>query len=236
MRPALLCSALLLLFAQALSAPTARAARASLPPQQVQLDALTRDTQKHSLGNGRMEVVWWIPPEYWQISVAQQKDATPEVLSGLSQTFNDYNIVAVVQATVADDMEYRFTPEADVRDSTVLIDPQGRTHAVLAEDKIPTRLAATLAFLKPVLANGIGPMGRSMYFLVFPGNDAQGRRLIDPLGDGVARVQTTNKRHDFRLPLGSLLPDKGDTTTGESFPGDFLYNPYTGRQLDVPRP
>lgn len=235
MRPALICSALLLLFAQSLPGP-ARAARVALPPEQVQLDALTRDTQKHGLGSGSMEVVWWIPPEYWQVAVTQQKGATPEMLAGLGQTFNDYNIVAVVQATMAEDLEYRFTPEADVRESTVLIDPQGHTHAVLAEDKVPTRLASTLAFLKPILANGIGPMGRSMYFLVFPGNDARGNRLIDPLGDGLAQVRTTNKRHDFRLPLGSLLPDKRDAATGESFPGDFMYNPYTGRSLDVSRP
>ncbi|WP_141456057.1 hypothetical protein [Pseudoxanthomonas sp. z9] len=223
------------LAAQALPGP-AHAARVSVPPQEVKLDALTRDTQKHSLGGGRMEMVWWIPPEYWQISVAQNKGTDPETTADLGRMFGDYNIVAVVQGTVASDMEYRFTPESDVRDSTVLIAPDGRVLSVVAEDKVPARLAATLAFLRPILANSIGPLGKSMYFLVFPGNDAAGKRLADPLGDGHLRVKTSSKTHDFRLPLGSLLPDKRDAASGESFPGDFLYNPYTGRQLDASQP
>lgn len=228
-------SLLFLLSALLLPAP-ARAARTALPAAQVKLDELTRDTQRHRLANGNVEVVWWIPLEYWEASLAQEKGVDPDALQRIRDTFGDYNVVAVLQASVADDLQYRFTSEDEVHALTVLIDLQGHPHPAIASDDLPPKLAATLAFLKPVLASGMGPMGKSMYFLVFPGNDAQGRRLIDPLADGRAQVKTRNKTHVFRLPLGSLLPDRHDAATGESFPGDFLYNPYTGQVLDAVQP
>jgi hypothetical protein len=39
----------------------------------------------------------------------------------------------------------------------------------------------------------------------------------------------------YRLPIGSILPPALDPKTGESFPGSYHFNPYTGGKL-VPRP
>ena len=38
------------------------------------------------------------------------------------------------------------------------------------------------------------------------------------------------------VPLGSLLPPRQDAATGESFPGDYLFNPYTGGALQDAAP
>jgi hypothetical protein len=37
----------------------------------------------------------------------------------------------------------------------------------------------------------------------------------------------------WRLPLPRLLPAKVDPRTGQEFPGDYLFNPYTGESLVV---
>ena len=35
------------------------------------------------------------------------------------------------------------------------------------------------------------------------------------------------------IPLGSLLPPKYDSETGEKFPGNYNYNPFTGIRLNL---
>lgn len=37
----------------------------------------------------------------------------------------------------------------------------------------------------------------------------------------------------WRLPLGSLMPATVDAGSGERFPGNSVYDPYTGRRLGV---
>ena len=36
-----------------------------------------------------------------------------------------------------------------------------------------------------------------------------------------------------KFPLGSLLKPRIDPVSGESFPGNYGYNPYTGVKLDA---
>lgn len=228
--------AMLLLLVMASWPCIALTARRPLPAQEIKVNALIADTQQTSLDSKEVEIAWWIPPEYWQASLSQQPDVNAEMRRQFAATFDDYNIVAIVQGSMADDLQYRFSDEASVRESTRLVDTKGGTHQPLPLAQIPPALAATLAFLKPILSASMGPMGESMYFIVFPGNDDRGNRLIDPVGDGRMRITTRVNEYSFRLPLGALLPEQRDAASGESFPGDFLYNPYTGSALQSGSP
>ena len=40
----------------------------------------------------------------------------------------------------------------------------------------------------------------------------------------------------WRLPLGSLLPPRYDAKTGEKFSGNYLYSPFTGKELTTKAP
>ena len=40
----------------------------------------------------------------------------------------------------------------------------------------------------------------------------------------------------YRLPLGSLFPPAVDPKTGESFPGNYHFNPFTGDKLTPSAP
>jgi hypothetical protein len=42
-----------------------------------------------------------------------------------------------------------------------------------------------------------------------------------------------DQTYRWRTPLGSLLPVKVDAKTGEEFPGNYSFNPYTGEKLSV---
>lgn len=204
-----------------------------LPFAQVKLNDLIRDTQRQDAGTDskRFEFLWWMPREYWEVSLAQQTNLESSAREKILDTLGDYDIVAVAQGTIAEDLQFRFSDEPTIRDSIRLFNPKAQALTPLREDDVPPAVASMLAAIKPILSSNLGPMGKSMYFMVFPGLDRQGLRLIDPLANGHIRIETQANSYNFRLPLGSLLPGKTDPTTGDAFPGDYLYNPYTGSAL-----
>jgi hypothetical protein len=81
----------------------------------------------------------------------------------------------------------------------------------------------------------MGAMGQHLEILVFPSVDKAGHPIADPKSDGSLTVHLGNIALHYRLPLGSILPPSVDPKTGESFPGNYHFNPYTGDKL-VERP
>jgi hypothetical protein len=81
----------------------------------------------------------------------------------------------------------------------------------------------------------MGNMGQHLEFMVFPGLDSAKRPIADPKSEGSLTVHVGDVPLRYRLPLASLLPPAWDAKTGESFPGNYHFNPYTGNKL-VARP
>jgi hypothetical protein len=57
------------------------------------------------------------------------------------------------------------------------------------------------------------------------------KRLLDPRKPGAFSYSLYDATFTWRLPLASLLPAKVDAKTGQEFPGNYLFNPYTGAPL-----
>lgn len=236
-RPTLPAVALALLLGALAHAAPAGAQRLALAPQEVKLDQLLRDTQKSTLDKENVEIVWWIPPEYWIAALSQQPGVSAELRDEFVGMFSQFNIVATVRTGTGAQNFGSFVSQEDTLAHLVLTDPRGGAHLPLPADGLPAQLTATLDMVRPLLASVMGPLGSHLHFVVFPGRDAAGTRLVDPLDSGRLGVKTQVATYAFRLPLGSLLPPLHDPATGEAFPGDYQYNPYTGAPLQpAPRP
>jgi hypothetical protein len=55
--------------------------------------------------------------------------------------------------------------------------------------------------------------------------------LIEPKQTGTFAIEYRGKSHKWRLPLVALLPPMVDAKSGEEFPGNYLFNPFTGEKL-----
>jgi hypothetical protein len=86
--------------------------------------------------------------------------------------------------------------------------------------------------MKPAMAANAGPLGQAMEFIVFPAK-ADGKPLIDAAQAGTLQVTLYDQTYKWRLPLGSVLPARVDAKTGEEFPGNYQFNPYTGDKLST---
>ena len=209
---------------------TAWAQRAPLPLQDIRLDRLAQDTQRTYLGEDTMELVWVIPPVYWEASAAQQ-GLTDAARKQFTTQLEDYLLVAMVRGKVGMVGIDAFADGDAMFDELRIVDASGNAHAPIAPSRVPTQLKNLLSILRPVMANTLGPMGDNMHFAVFNARDGKGKPLIDPRANSRVQVRTSINTYPFRTPLGSLLPERHDPKTGESFPGDYHYNPYTGGAL-----
>jgi hypothetical protein len=222
-----------LLFTLLALAPVAHAARDPLPPDQIKLDQLVRDTQRSSSATKVLDLVWWIPPQFWSAALSQDTNTSPAVRNEITELFGKYTVVAAVRGDLGTFGVQKYATEAELRDVLQLVDAGGTRYLPLPDDKVDQRLNTLIQMLKPMFSSMLGQMGDNVNFYAFPARTPAGKLLADPMGDGNLVVRMSGEDYLFRLPLGSLLQPRRDAATGEVFPGSYQFNPYTGATLET---
>lgn len=204
--------------------------------ENIDLRALIKETQKMAQEPDKMTLAWWIPEQFWQASLEQNPNITKEQTDQILKTIRPYIMITVVDGQVGAFGGVTYKSAETVRNSVKLKDTQGRSYAPLNESEIDADTKNMLQMLKPVMVNMLGQMGENMHFILFQRKDKDGKPIADATKKGSFKVIVGSKEFEYRLPLGSVLPPKYDPETGEKFPGNYNYNPFTGRKLVMGKP
>lgn len=200
----------------------------------IDLNSLIRETQQMSQSPDEMTMVWWLPEEFWLSSLSQDASVSPEMMEQFLATIRPYLMLAVLDGTIGAFGGVTYRAEDALRQSTRLRDASGETYTVLPADEIDADTTNLLAMMKPVLVNMLGALGQNMHFVLFRSSD--GDRIADARKPGSFEVVVDDKVFGYRLPLGSVLPPRFDPKTGEQFPGNYRYSPFTGTKLTTREP
>jgi hypothetical protein len=173
-------------------------------------------------------VVWWMPTEFWDMAVATNSAVTSQAIAKLHTLMDDYVVFAISRGRVTVDGLLATPREEMLRVS--VCEASGQRLIPLATTDVKPEVQALVTTLKPIFGTLLGGFGQSLEFVFYP-NPLQGQRLIDARRDGTLKFTLSEQTFTWRLPLGSLLPPKHDASTGEDFPGNYQYNPYTGNRL-----
>jgi hypothetical protein len=68
--------------------------------QDMDLQAVVRDTQIMRQNGNSMDLVWWMPIEFWRGSFAKSPGISAKQLDELVGTIDDYIILSVLESTV----------------------------------------------------------------------------------------------------------------------------------------
>jgi hypothetical protein len=199
--------------------------------QRINIDALTSETQKTSTEADRVTVIWWVPEEYWQVTLAQDDKLTPPQIEDFVRPLRQYTVFAVAEGKVGTYGAITYKPEDEVRKSIRLIDNSGIGYLPVSSDKIDSDTLAVLLMIKPVLANMNGPVGQNMHFVLFPAKDKAGKQIAPATTEGAFSLKFGASEFKWRLPLGSLLPRKICPTDGEELNGAWKFCPWHGEKL-----
>ena len=194
------------------------------------MEDIVRDTQHMSVQDGRISLVWWIPVQFWEESLKANTGVPEAMRAQITSVLAEYNIVALMRATTGPGGIGDIQPKDELLKNTRL-EVAGKAVEPLPAEQISPAAAALLSQLKPALMASAGAVGQGMEFVVYPAK-AGDKPLVDAAQPGTLAITFYGKTHQWRLPLGSLLPPKMDKKTGEEFPGNYQYNPFTGQKLD----
>src|SRR5438105_3635071 len=89
------------------------------------MSGLIKETQ-HMIDDGeRLSLIWWIPNEFWQRSLAKNPRVTADQAQDIVRALEDYTLVAVVDAKKGGLAVFTYTPADEIRKSATLITPAG---------------------------------------------------------------------------------------------------------------
>lgn len=197
----------------------------------VNLESLLTETQKGSAQVEKMALVWWIPPEYWEVALGQEKDISPTQISAFIKMLQPYTVFMVTDGRINDTGAITYRRESDIRGTIRLIDHQGNKYSPIPEAGIDSDTKSFLSMMKPILINMAGPLGQNLHFYLFPASNKDGLRIVDAKKEGSFSLNLGEETFKWKLPLGALLPPKICPVDGEVLSGNWKYCPWHGQPL-----
>jgi hypothetical protein len=197
------------------------------------LQQLVQETQRSTAADGALQIVWWMPQQFWEESLNANPALPAEARTQVLTVLADYTIIAMMRAKTGATGITDPTSKEDLQ-KNVQVSVDGKVIEPVAPEQVAPAAQLLLAQLKPAMASMVGQVGESMEFFVYPAKSADGKPLIDATKPGNFAVKLFNQNNAWRLPLGSLLPPRKDPKTGEQFPGNYNFNPFTGTKLPAP--
>lgn len=199
--------------------------------ENVDLQQFVQETQKMSQDQKSFRLFWWIPTEYWEESFRNEPDMTQAQKESFYNAVDDYIVMVVIDAKTTEFGSIIPVSEDEIVAKLSLSIGKEKHLRPLTDSEVTSDTKNLFSIMKPLMANMLGQFGQGMVFVCFQGKDGNGKRLVDPRGSQSFSISYSGDTLKWRLPLGSLLPAKLDKITGEEFPGNYMYNPFTGNKL-----
>lgn len=190
----------------------------------VNMTDLIADTQKETPDPDRVTTVWWLPEEYWSISMGEA-DAEDALA-----VLRPYVVIGVIDGPIGPFGGIDFSSREELVGAVRLEDGDGAVHAPLDPGTIDPDVRSLLSMMTPYLSSILGQMGQNLHFFVFDGQKG-GSPLLNAREEGSFAVLVREERFEWRLPLGSLLPPKYCPVDGEKLSGAWNYCPWHGAEL-----
>jgi hypothetical protein len=217
------------------SALLATAAPAEPPrladPKDVSATELLTETMRQSRNDDSMGLVMWMPTRFWRVTAAASGSTDEKSMKELEDMLGAYVLIAVANGDLGPLGGVTWTSEEEIRKTTRLVDAKGNQIAPLAQDAVSADARNLAAMMRPVLTNIAGPIGENLHLLYFSAEGPEGAPLGDATQPGSFGVLLAGERHDFKLPLGSLLEPKRCPVDGERLSGAWRFCPHHGKEL-----
>ncbi|WP_420573161.1 hypothetical protein [Kordia sp.] len=198
-----------------------------VPAKKVELTDMVKDVQIIRKKNDNFKMVWWIPNEYWKVSI--QDTSMEGFTDQLLEVFRGYTIVCVINTEIS--------PFGTLKRLPVKIkvkDKNGVVYSPLEEEDIPEEYNSMLNSMKPGMAQMLGQFGKQMEFFVFPERAKNGSLIASPLSKGEFTVLfNKDEEFKFKLPLSSMVEKKICPTDNELLNGNWEFCPWHGKKLKI---
>lgn len=193
----------------------------------VNIHELSQELMKVEQQEGEFLQITWFPKEYWKSVGENNPNISRQLIASLEEAFDKYIVFGVVNLKVTGDKLISINRKSMRLE---VIDPSNNYLIETSINRIPEADKELLLIVKDILAQMAGNYGKSMELFVFSKGKNSGH-AVNATSSGILKAVLNQNSYTWRLPIGSLMPAKYDVETNERFPGNYLYNPYTGKLL-----
>jgi hypothetical protein len=203
---------------------------------EVDLNALTVEGQVMTGGVSEIGLVWWIPPEFWEVSMRQESMVPEEQVTQFMSVLKSHSVLAVVQANVSPFGSFQFFEKDQIMKGlkVEIVRPNGDVEAISHTEPSDPDLRIMLDQMRPILAQAMGSMGQNFYFFPLPDVDDEGNRLVSPYDTGTLRVRLMNNDvasiAELELPMDALFVPRL-CPNGKPAHVSWNYCPWSGKKL-----
>lgn len=209
-----------------------------LPFTEVNANNLTTETQKTAGSDNALDLVWWIPVEFWQVALANNAAVTPAQIDDIVDTLRPYSLLAVVQADISTFGAFDFFDEVKVSSGLrVVYTPEhGSSVNIPLDELIDPDVTLLLNQMSPVLTAAMGNLGENFFFFPLPDMDDTGQRIISPYERGSLAITLTARDGIHRppylieFPLDALHQPRL-CPNGKPAHVSWAYCPWSGKKL-----
>lgn len=202
----------------------------------IDLNVLTVEGQVMTGGASDLALVWWIPAEFWEVSMRQESMVPDEQVNQVMGVLKNYSVLAVVQANVSPFGSFQFFEKEQIMKgmNVEFVRPDGSVETISHTEPSDPDLRIMLDQMRPILAQAMGSLGQNFYFFPLPDVDDDGERLLSPYDKGMIRVKLLNAdavhTAELELPLDSLFVPRL-CPNGKPAHVSWNYCPWSGKKL-----
>lgn len=197
---------------------------------EVSLDAFMSETQYSSDSDNQIQMIWWLPQIFWEISSSQDPSSTEEEISAIREMFEGYELFAIIDANIGFFGGLTYKPLEDIL-PTFSITLNGEPFKIVPNSRISADLSNFLIIMKPMMGNMLGPLGENIHFVFMEASSSAEMKSIDPYKNQLLSLEMGNFKKDVELPLSSLLIEKKCSVDGKLFSGKWNFCPVHGKEL-----
>lgn len=207
------------------------------PLHLVDVSALTSETQVTRGGANGIDIVWWIPVEFWEANLRQNENVQEFQIAQMLRVLENYSVLAIVQADVSPFGAFTFFDKDAVMEGLKVqaIDADGKARAISHTEPADPDMRLLLDQMRPVLAQAMGNMGENFYFFPLPAFDDEGTRVPSPYEFGKLRVTLQRGEKDLVLeietPIDALFVPR-ECPNGKPAHVSWVYCPWGGEKLE----
>lgn len=197
---------------------------------EVNVDDFITETQYSSDSADDLEIIWWIPTEYWNVVFAQDPMASAAELDAITDMLKEFVVVIIIKGKMGVFGGITYDTKDNVRASTK-INFKGEDLLMIDEDKISPDMVNFIGMIKPMMENMIGPMGENMQVLLFENPKNKSLLPINPYSKDELNFSLGSFEKKVQLPLSCLLKDKICPDDNEALNGKWIFCPMHGTKL-----
>lgn len=196
------------------------------------MNQLINEVQQIKENDKSLKLVWWIPSDYWQIALEQQKQITPEQINYIKSLFDPYLVIAVGNYRL-DLANREIVYESILSRESVLVTENDTNKLIPLKDSEidPQTFTILNSFLKPLFQQMLGKTGEGLEILLYKNDSDQGKKIIDARKKGRFNVKVDLVDFHWNLPLVSLMEEKTCPVDQQKLQGNFVYCPFHGNKL-----